>query len=170
MEKQWYAVYTKPRWEKKVAESLMKNCFESYCPLNRVVRQWSDRKKMIEEPLFTSYVFVQLLPKELTEVRKIDGVVNFVYWLGKPAIIRDAEIQDIKDFLINYRNVQLEKTAVRLNDVVQVINGPLLELKGQVISVNQKVARIAVKSLGLTMVAEISRQDLKLVAQAEMPA
>lgn len=167
MEKQWYAVYTKPRWEKKVADGLRRNRFESYCPLNKVVRQWSDRKKMIEEPLFTSYVFVQLQIKELTEVRKIDGVVNFVYWLGKPAIIRDAEIQDIKDFLNNYQNVRLEKSPVNINDAVQVVNGPLIELQGHVISVNNKTARIAIKSLGLTMVAEIKKEDLKLLAPLE---
>ena len=66
---QWYAVYTKPRWEKKVADLLTKKQIENYCPLNRVLRQWSDRKKVILEPLFTSYVFVRISESNQLAIR-----------------------------------------------------------------------------------------------------
>ena len=65
----WYAVYTKPKWEKKVAELLARKGIEHYCPLNRVLKQWHDRKKWVEEPLLTSYVFVYVTPAEQAEVR-----------------------------------------------------------------------------------------------------
>jgi transcription antitermination factor NusG len=75
-QKRWYALYTKPRWEKKVYKGLSQKGIESYCPLNKVKRKWSDRIKTIEEPLFKSYVFVKVAELEKTDVRFVDGVLN----------------------------------------------------------------------------------------------
>jgi transcription antitermination factor NusG len=97
--KSWYAVYTKPRWEKKVYALLAAKGMEAYCPLNRVRKKWSDRVKWVEEPLFKSYVFVRVAEAGLAEVRLTNGVVNFVYWLGKPAMVRDKDIAIIRQFL-----------------------------------------------------------------------
>src|SRR5258708_3075596 len=99
----WYAVYTKPRWEKKVSEQLAKGGIEAYCPLNKVRKKWSDRVKWVEEPLFKSYVFVRVKEAEQTQVRLFNGVVNFVYWLGKPAMVKDKEIEIIRQFLNDHR-------------------------------------------------------------------
>ncbi len=77
--KKWLAIYTKPRWEKKVYGMLQEKGVESYCPLNKVQRKWSDRIKIVEEPLFKSYVFVRVCEDEKTPVRMLGGVVNFVY-------------------------------------------------------------------------------------------
>src|SRR6187402_529657 len=100
--KHWYAVYTKPRWEKKVYSLLKDGGMEAYCPLNRVRKKWSDRIKWVEEPLFKSYVFVKVTEEERTGVRMVNGVVNFVYWLGKPAVVKDKEIAIIRKFLNDY--------------------------------------------------------------------
>src|ERR1700761_8327786 len=97
--KNWYAVYTKSRWEKKVYRLFCEKGMEAYCPLNRVRKKWSDRIKWVEEPLFKSYVFVRVAEIELPAVRLVNGVVNFVYWLGKPALVRDNEIETIRKFL-----------------------------------------------------------------------
>lgn len=89
----WYAVYTKSRTEKKVALRLKEAGIEAYCPVNKREKQWSDRRKVTEEPLFRSYVFVNIdLEKQSATVRRTLGVVNFVYWLQKPAVIQDDEI------------------------------------------------------------------------------
>src|ERR1700712_2216779 len=112
--KKWYVVYTRPRWEKKVADLLSRKKIEYYCPLNKVQKQWSDRKKIVSEPLFTSYVFVHIDETEQLPVRITDGVINFVYWLGKPAVIKEDEILAIKDFLDNHKEVQLEKKKINL--------------------------------------------------------
>src|SRR5688572_20945239 len=106
MNHKWFAVYTKPRWEKKVVKLLVEKGIENYCPLNKVRRQWSDRIKLVEEPLFKSYVFVRVCEEDRTTVRMTDGVINFVYWNGKPAIIKDKEIQAIKLFLDEHENVE----------------------------------------------------------------
>src|SRR5829696_7400471 len=98
----WFALYTKPRWEKKVAKNLAEKGFTVYCPLNKVLRQWSDRKKIVLEPLFKGYVFVQLEEKNSLTVKTTAGVVNFVYWNGKPAIVRQDEIEIIQRFLSEF--------------------------------------------------------------------
>ena len=162
MDLKWYAVYTKPRWEKKVADILSKTDVEYYCPLNKVVKQWSDRKKIVEEPLFTSYVFVKVNTKLQTVVRQIDGVVNFVYWLGKPAVIKDEYIELIKRFLNDYINVRVERTEFSINDSVKILNGSFMEFEAKVIDVNDKTVKAILPSLGYTMIAE--KENVQVIA------
>ena len=81
-EKKWYVVYTRPRWEKKVSGILMSRGIEYYCPLNKVMKQWSDRKKIVLEPLFKGYVFIKIPESLKWEVKSVEGVLNYVYWLG----------------------------------------------------------------------------------------
>ena len=102
----WYVVYTTPRWEKKVSQTLGDKGVENYCPLNRVSRQWSDRKKIIHEPLFKGYVFVRVGEQVKWDLRSVPGVINFVHWLGKPAVVREEEILIIKRFLEEFENVE----------------------------------------------------------------
>ena len=159
----WYAVYTKPRWEKKVSDLLTRKKIENYCPLNKVQRQWSDRKKIIKEPLFKSYVFVHIPAEDHLPVRETDGVMNFVYWLGKPAVIRDEEIDVIKRFMNEYPNVQLEKAAVNLNEKVRVLSGPLMMQEGNVLEIKHKTVKVLLPSLGYTLIAEIEKVNLERV-------
>src|SRR5678815_2883690 len=117
----WFVIYTKPRWEKKVAQLLDEKGIESYCPLNKVLKQWSDRKKVVLEPIFKSYVFVRVADEEKWELRSIDGVLNFVFWLGKPAIVRDEEIYTIRKFLHEFSDVQVEDSSkLKVNSKVPV--------------------------------------------------
>jgi transcription antitermination factor NusG len=160
---QWYALYTKPRWEKKVAESLARSGFESYCPLNKVLHQWHDRKKWVAEPLFPSYVFVRTEEARHIALLRIPGVVNLVYWLRKPAVIRQEEVDAIRNFTDRYPNVQLEKTSVNLSDRVRVVKGPLISQEGDVIAVNSRTVKIALPSLGYNMVAEVEKQNIEIV-------
>ncbi len=161
--KQWYAVYTRPRWEKKVASLLTKKRVENFCPLNKVVKQWADRKKIIEEPLFTSYVFVCADAAEQLAVRQTDGVLNFVYWLGKPAVIRDKEIDIIKSFLQLHKNVQLEKIDVSVNDQIRVVGGPLMMREGEIIEVKNKTVKVRLPSLGYAMYAEVEKSNVEIL-------
>jgi len=161
--KQWYAVYTKPRWEKKVAELLTKKKIQNYCPLNKVRKQWADRKKIVLEPLFTSYVFVRASEMEHLQIKQTTGVINLLYWLGKPAVIKDAEIDIIQRFLNDHINVQVERTRVNVNDIVRVISGPLMEHEGQVIAVMNKSVKIILPSLGFIMVAEVEATNVELI-------
>jgi len=162
--KQWYAVYTKPRWEKKVAELLTKKKIQNYCPLNKVRKQWADRKKIVLEPLFTSYVFVRASEMEHLQIKQTTGVINLLYWLGKPAVIKDVEIDIIQRFLNDHMNVHLEKTRVNVNDIVRIITGPLMEHEGKVVAVKSKTVKIILPSLGYIMVAEVKAVNVELIS------
>ena len=162
-ENKWYAVYTRVRWEKKVCEHFEKLKIEHYCPMNKIQRQWADRKKTILEPLFTSYVFVRSNSSEFANLRKTDGVINLVHWLGKPAVVRDAEIETIKQFLTEHESIILEKTRVNVDDVVQIISGPLINHQGKVLAVKSKTVKIILPSLGFVMSAEIESNKIEII-------
>lgn len=156
----WHAIYTRPRWEKKVNRLLESKGIESYCPLNKVRRKWSDRIKTIEEPLFKSYVFVKISDQAKADVRLTDGVINFVYWNGKPAFIKEKEIQTIKRFLDEYDNVELVKIELKPEQRVRVTAGPLMDQEGKIIELKHKVAKVAIDSLGYMLVADIDKAKL----------
>ena len=156
----WYAIYTRTRWEKKVNNLLVDKGIESYCPLNKVRRKWSDRIKTIEEPLFKSYVFVKIEEDARTNVRMTDGVINFVYWNGKPAIVKEKEIQTIKRFLDEYENVELVKIELKSDQRVRIMAGPLMDQEGKIIEIRNKVAKVAIDSLGYILIADIDKGKL----------
>lgn len=160
MTRKWLAVYTKPRWEKKVAQLLTQKGVETYCPLNKVRRKWSDRVKLVEEPLFKSYVFVRISEEERTPVRMTDGVINFVYWDGKPAIVKDKEILLIRRFLDDHENVQLVQMELQPGQQVRIIAGPLMDHEGKILELRNKVARVQIDSLGFILVADIDKNKL----------
>jgi transcription antitermination factor NusG len=162
--KKWYAVYTRPRWEKKVADMLVRKQVETYCPLNKVVRQWADRKKVVEEPLFTSYVFVHSNALEQLTVKQTDGVLNFVYWLGQPAVIKDEEIDAVRQFLDEYHDVQLEKINVNMNDRVKISDGPLMAREGNVIEVRNRTVKVQLPSLGYALTAEVDKANVEIIS------
>jgi len=166
-EKKWYAVYTKPRCEKKVADSLLKKNIENYCPLNRVQKQWSDRKKIAFEPLFTSYVFVSIHPGEQLAVLQTNGILNFVYWLSKPAVIRNEEIETIKHFLNEHFCARLERVSVNINDIVKIIRGPFMEQEGQVINIKRNSVKVMLPSLGYWMHAEVETTNVTVVLEED---
>lgn len=158
--RKWLAIYSRPRWEKKVTQLLAEKGLESYCPLNKVRRKWSDRVKLVEEPLFKSYVFVKVNDEDRTEVRMTPGVINFVYWNGKPAVVKEKEINAIKSFLNEYENVEVKPMAVAVKQRVKITAGPLMDQEGEVIEVNRKSVKVAIDSLGYVLVAYIDRTKL----------
>lgn len=158
--RKWLAVYSRPRWEKKVNQLLTEKGFESYCPLNKVRRKWSDRVKVVEEPLFKSYVFVKVSDDDRTKVRMTPGVINFVYWEGKPALIKEKEINVIKRFLNDYENVEVKPMDIQVRQRVKITTGPLMDQEGQVMGVRHKMVKVAIDSLGYILVAYIDRTKL----------
>jgi transcription antitermination factor NusG len=163
LNRKWYAIYTRPRWERKVNLLLVEKGVESYCPLNRVKRKWSDRMKTIEEPLFKSYVFVKVDDEEKTIVRMTSGVINFVYWNKKPAIIKEKEIYAIKRFLDEHETVHVYPIELKLNDRVLVTSGSLMDQEGKVLAIRHKAVKVAIDSLGYILVAYIERSKLTSV-------
>jgi len=160
MSKKWFALYTKPRWEKKVNSLLNDKGVECYCPLNRVKRKWTDRIKTIEEPLFKSYVFVKVDDTERTKVRLTNGVINFVYWNGKPAIVKEKEIQTIKRFLDEHEAVQVRPMELMPNQTVLITSGAFMDQQAVVLDANKKEVKVAILSLGQELIATIDKTKL----------
>lgn len=158
--RKWLAIYTRPRWEKKVSQLLLDKGLENYCPLNKVRRKWSDRIKIVEEPLFKSYVFVKVSEEERAAVRMTNGAVNFVYWNGKPAVIREKEISAIKRFLDEYEHVEARQVDLKVNERVRITNGTLMDHEGKVLDVRHKTVKVAIDSLGYILIAHIDRSKL----------
>ena len=163
IKKTWYAVYTRPRWEKKVASLLLEAGFENYCPINKVTRQWSDRKKVVLEPVFKGYVFVRVEDSRKWEVKNISGVLNYVYWLGKPAHIRDQEIDLIKKFLNEFTDVQVEEKGFVINSEVRIKQGVLMNYHGLVVEVMGNRAVVKIDSLDLQLSAHFDKKNLELI-------
>lgn len=158
----WYAVYTKPRWEKKVASLLEEKGIEHYCPLNKVVKQWSDRKKVVLEPIFKSYVFIRVPDAQKWELKSIHGIINFVYWLGKPAIVRDDDIETIRKFLNEFSDVQVEAlNHLEVNSKVRIKQGVLMNYQGILVEVSGSRAKVRIESMGIQMSALFDKKNLE---------
>jgi transcription antitermination factor NusG len=164
-EKYWYVVYTKPRWEKKVHGLLSDQGIEAYCPLNRVKKKWSDRMKWVDEPLFKSYVFVRILPDDQTLVRMVPGVINYIYWLGKPAVVKDNEIEDIRRFLNEHTDVKVESIELRPDDRVIIRTGLLMDREATVQRIMHKTVEVLIESLGYKLVAQVDKDKIVPVAK-----
>ena len=146
----WFALYTRPKNEKKVTEQLVKLGIEVYCPLVTQVKQWSDRKKKVETPLISSYVFVNLEEKERNKVFEAFGVVRYLFWLGKPAIIRDEEIYLLKDSLKEVIST-FEISEIKPGDMMNISRGPFQGKEGVVKAVEKNKIQLILKELGFVI-------------------
>lgn len=133
---------------------------ESYCPLNRTRKKWSDRIKWVDEPLFKSYVFVKISEEEQTAVRMVSGVVNFVYWLGRPAVVREKEISIIKKFLNEYQDVRAEPVTISPDARLKVKRGIFMDQEVKVLQVQGNKVRVIIESIGYSLIASIDRSNL----------
>jgi transcription antitermination factor NusG len=160
MQKNWYAVYTKPQYEKKVSLLLTKKRIENFCPLNSIKMKSFRRNKFLLEPLFKSYVFVKIHDGDIDLLKQIDGVISLLYWMGSPAIIREDEIETIKEFTNGHQNLELERTQVDISDMVRIIDGPSYSIEGKVLALKNKNIKVNLPSLGYTIVAKIEDESI----------
>ena len=163
VKKYWYVLYTKPRWEKKVFGLLAERGMEAYCPLTRVRKKWSDRLKWVEEPLFKSYVFVHIAEENQSHVRMVGGVVNFVYWLGKPAVVKDREIEIIRKFLNDHDEVRAEPVELDTDAKVMIRRGVFMDKEAKVVKVINNKVQVIIESIGYSLVAVIDKSNLTML-------
>jgi transcription elongation factor/antiterminator RfaH len=149
VEPRWYVVYVKSRSEKKVRDRLAKQKLNIFLPLMKTVRQWSDRRKQVEVPLFNGYLFVHIVPDEFTIVKMTEGVVDFVKQEGKFATIRDEQILSIKKFLETGVHVESHTDTFSPGEKVKITFGPLKDCEGELISIqNEKHFIVRVDAIG----------------------
>lgn len=163
----WYAVYTRPCWEKKVADALLRRKFECYLPLNKVypAAPSADRRRPVYQPVFESCVFFRTTEDRLPSIRQVDGVLSMFYWHNKPAVIRDIEIDMMRRFLAEHQTVQLQKAVVNTTEIVKVVNGQpeLLGIGGLTL----RKVKLTLPSLGYIMETEV-REEAAISIEQEV--
>ena len=147
----WYVVYTKPKWEKKVAEQLNEIGVVAFCPLITKISQWSDRKKKITVPLFNSYIFVHLDDKERNRIFEVVGAVRYLFWLGKPAVVRDIEIETIKNWLSVPDTYDVSVDQWKKGDKIVLESGPFLSQSAVIHEVKKNHYILILESLGCVL-------------------
>ncbi|EDM38325.1 Transcription antiterminator [Pedobacter sp. BAL39] len=159
----WFAVYTRPRWEKKVEQQLKMQGITCYCPLRKVQSQWADRIKVVELPLFSSYVFVCIHPREELNVRLNIGVVNFVYYMGHLAEIRHSVIEEIKSNLEKYPDAEIVSMRdLEVGDRVRIKAGLMGEQEGKVLQVRGKNVLLVIDNLSSILISKVMVSALEL--------
>lgn len=163
-QKTWYAIYTKSRNEKKVHARLLEARIETYLPLQKLLKQWSDRKKWVEEPLFRSYLFVHISKEEYYKVLQVIGVVKYITFEGKAVPVPSQQILAIKQFLNNEEDQLISTESFNIGDQVEIFRGALKGLMGNLVDVRgkQKV-RIEIESIGQSIILTIPKSYLKVI-------
>ena len=150
----WFVIYTKPRQEKKVSDQLLAIGIETFCPMITTIKQWSDRKKKVTAPLINSYVFVKLAEVHRNKVFDVPGVVRYVHWLKKPAVVRENEIQALKELtdktINNYSIDELRK-----GDDFLVPAGVFKDKKGLIEEVRTNSIKIKLDELGIVVTIQL---------------
>ena len=159
----WYALYTRSRHEKRVDRQLRDKGIESYLPVQKVLRQWSDRKKWVEEPLFRCYVFIHADWRNRLRALQSYGAVRIVSFNGKPAAVRDEEIENIRRILLEVPAVEA-CTPVSVGDVVEILHRPLAGLRGRLEEVRgERRLVVTVESIQQALRFNVDRADVRVV-------
>ncbi len=165
-EKRWYALYTKSRAEKKVERELLAKDLHAYLPLEKKLKQWSDRKKWVKEPLIRSYIFVHVTRAELEKAYYTPGVVKVVHFEGKPAPIPDKQIKAIRDILESGETYEVTSDAFSVGENVEIKAGNLKGLQGELIKhVNRYKVLIRIDAIQQNLLININPSNISKVAR-----
>ena len=154
MSRNWYIIYTINQREKKVATVLNQKKIINYLAFNTIIPPDSLNSKAIKKSLFKSQLFVYILADEISQVKQIPGIINFLYWLDKPAVIQQQEIEAIKQITSKYSNIKLVRSAVKLFQEVSIVEETVFSSKMNLDRNDSKIVEITLPSLGYTMIAE----------------
>jgi transcription antitermination factor NusG len=152
----WYVLYTKSRTEIKTAGRLNDLRYEVYCPVITELHQWSDRKKKVIVPLFKSYVFVRMEKKNHNLVFDVPGVVSYLFWLGKRAVVKDEEIELIREWLEGDSVGEAKIEALNAGDRITISKGAFKDQKAIVKEVGKKTMRLILPNLGCVLQVKTS--------------
>ena len=150
MEKKWFVVYTKPQQELKVADQLSAMGITNFCPTITLVKQYSDRKKKVIKPLLSSYVMVELEENQREKVFACCGIVRYLFFLGKPAVVPAYEIDLMQDHLNGVYN-DIKVTTLRVGDSHTITQGPFSGVSGKVVQSDNTKVKLELASLGMSI-------------------
>jgi transcriptional antiterminator RfaH len=153
----WYPVYTHPRAEKKASQTLADKGIETYLPLRRQLKQWSDRKKWVEEPFIKSYLFVHIPEHAQTDVLMTRGIARFIYFGGKIAAMPDRQIADLKLLMMSPLELEITEENLLPGEKIIIKAGPLKGMTGEIISYrSQKQLALRLENLGCTIIIHVA--------------
>ena len=162
--KSWFAVYVKSRTEKKVAVEFQKLGIDYFLPLIKELRQWSDRRKWVEVPLFRSYIFVQIEEKDYFKVLQAQGATRYITFEGKAVAIPPQQIEAIKYYINGKEHKTIDNTAWERGKKVEIISGSLTGLMGELVEVKGKhKVKVDIEAVGQTLLIEIKRNKLRML-------
>lgn len=157
----WHAIYTKSRTEKKVMERMQKSGYEVYLPMQKTMRQWSDRKKKVEVPLIASYVFVKVSEREYYDVLQTPDAVAYVSFEGKAAVIPEKQIDVMKTAVDNSMQIELSTEQLEEGEKVKVIAGPLKGAEGELVGkVKKRKFILNLGNVGFLLKIEVNANDV----------
>jgi transcription antitermination factor NusG len=161
MDRRWYAIYTRPRWEKKLADRLEEKRIEHYLPLVKTLKRWSDRKKWVQEPLFKSYLFVHVNVKEYQHAIQTPGAVKYVSFEKKAVPIPPVQIEAIKTFIESGEELLPDSPEMKIGDRVRVTRGSLSGLEGTLVEFHNKHrVRIMIEGIHQSLHLKVPRSLL----------
>lgn len=156
-DKSWLAIYTRSRTEKKVAEELVSKGIETYLPLEKKLKQWSDRKKWVYEPLFRSYVFIKVPLNNYQPALNTPGVVALVKFEEKPAVIPDSQIKAVKEILESEESYEVTSDAFDVGEHIKIEQGSLKGLEGELIQhMNRYKVLIRITTINQNLLVKIN--------------
>lgn len=157
--KKWYPLYTKSRFEKVAYENLLTAGYEAYLPLHRTLRQWSDRKKWVEAPLFSSYVFAKIETKQVQNVLLVRGITRFIYFNGQPASMRDKDIELIKKLLESNIPIEIEDGLPEIGEYVTLKEGVLAGYTGKVTGVSSSKIIVELEEFNKSIIVYLNEDS-----------
>lgn len=160
--KNWYVLVTKPKYEKKVSSGLSKVNIINYLPLHKQQRIWHDRKKWVETPLFSSYIFVNIEERSRNKVFGVNGIVKYISNAGRVAILKEEEMERIVRLCSYLGEVEIDKNNVKIGEEVEVVSGHFKGIRGAVLSMKGKYKlSIAIPGLGSYAKIEIDKEHIQ---------
>jgi len=153
----WYPVYTHARAEKKAYQALINKGIEAYLPLHRQLKQWSDRKKWVEEPFIKSYLFVRINDHEQAEVLMTKGIARFIYFSNKVTAMPDRQIEDLKLLMASPYELEVTEANLQAGEKIVIKAGPLKGMGGEIIGYrSQKQLILRLENLGCSIIIHIA--------------
>jgi len=151
----WFVLVIKTNREKQVAEVLEKHGFEIYCPVKKEIRQWSDRKKKVDVPIFQNYLFVRLKEADRDTVFIISYIKKYLYWLGKPAVVRDEEIEIIRKWMSDTSILNVTPSHLQKGKLITIEKGAFKDKEATIQEVRKNELKLVLNGLGIVLLAKI---------------
>jgi|GEM_PF-42183 len=161
----WYAVCTRPRFEKKTRIFLEREEIPNWLPLQRSQRQWSDRKRIVDAPVFNSYIFVHITENEFHRTLNTYGVSRFVYYNGKPAVVPDRDIDFLRRVFDEGYEVEARSIAFQPGMRVRITRGAFIGREGILVAEgNRQRFRVDLKQIGQSLLFDFTPDSLEPIA------